>query len=82
MSVDHGAKVVAKNCVFEKSIRTNIYVKEGILDFSDVKIYGSKEKNVYAMYMFKGSKATFKNTEVADGISGIFVDDEFTMTGG
>lgn len=77
-----GTSVKVSDCVFNKTIRTNVHMTEGTAELTNVKLLGSTDADCSIVSIRKDAKATLKNVEMAYGNRGISLAGKVTVMGG
>ena len=77
-----GTSAKVSNCLFNKTIRTNVHVTEGTAELTNVKLLGAKDTDCSVISIRKKSNATLKNVEIASGNRGISLAGKVTVIGG
>ena len=77
-----GTSVKVSDCVFNKTIRTNVHMTDGTAELTNVKLLGASDKDCSIVSVRKDAKATFTNVEMANGNRGISLAGKITVNGG
>lgn len=77
-----GTSVKVSDCVFNKTVRTNVHMTEGTAELTNVKLLGASDKDCSIVSIRKDAKATFTNVEMAYGNRGISLAGQITVNGG
>ena len=77
-----GTSVKVSDCVFNKTVRTNVHMTEGTAELTNVKLLGASDKDCSIVSIRKDAKATFTNVEMAHGNRGISLAGKITVNGG